>query len=344
MDGCRIAVIGATGAVGRVFLDILQERKFPYNSLRLCASRRSVGKKLTVGGNEHLIEEATPELLGEVDIAFISANGEVSRALAPVAVEQGALVIDDSAAFRMQADVPLVVPEVNADDLGEHHGIVSIPNCSTTPLVMVLKPLIEHTPVRRVVADTYQSVSGTGSAAMEELRVQSGDVLEGRATELSTYPHQIAFNALPHIEPFTPNGYTREEMKMLEETRKILHEPDLVVSATCVRVPVMVSHSEAVHIEFSEPVGASSVRDILEAAPGIAVVDDPEASVYPMPINAAGKDEVFVGRIRQDISHPNGIAMWIVSDNLRKGAALNALQIAEEVLSRELLPTPVRRG
>ncbi len=344
MDGCRIAVIGATGAVGRVFLDILQERKFPYSSLRLCASRRSVGKKLIVGGNEHLIEEATPELLGEVDIAFISASGEVSRALAPVAVEQGALVIDDSAAFRMQAEVPLVVPEVNADDLEQHHGIVSIPNCSTTPLVMVLKPLIEHTPVRRVVADTYQSVSGTGSAAMEELRVQSGDVLEGRATEPSTYPHQIAFNALPHIEPFTPNGYTREEMKMLEETRKILHEPDLAVSATCVRVPVMVSHSEAVHVEFSEPVDASAVRDILEAAPGITVVDDPEASVYPMPINAAGEDEVFVGRIRQDISHPNGIAMWIVSDNLRKGAALNALQIAEEVLSRELLPTPVRRG
>ena len=342
VDTCRVAVIGATGAVGSVFLRILEERNFPASSIRLCASRRSIGKKLRVDGQELTVEEATPQLLSEVDIAFISASGDVSRELAPIAVQQGALVIDDSSVFRMDADVPLVVPEVNADDLRDHNGIVAIPNCSTTPLVMVLKPLNDVNPVRRVIADTYQSVSGTGAAAVEELRVQSGQVLEGRATEPTEYPHQIAFNALPHIEPFQENGYTREEMKMLNETRKILHTPDLAVSATCIRVPVMVSHSEALHIEFTDPISPAEVRNILSGFPGVSVLDDPQSNVYPMPIKAEGKDEVLVGRIRQDISHPNGIAMWIVSDNLRKGAALNALQIAEEVLSRKLLPVGSR--
>ena len=342
VDTCRVAVIGATGAVGSVFLRILEERNFPASSIRLCASRRSIGKKLRVDGQELTVEEATPQLLSEVDIAFISASGDVSRELAPIAVQQGALVIDDSSVFRMDADVPLVVPEVNADDLRDHNGIVAIPNCSTTPLVMVLKPLNDVNPVRRVIADTYQSVSGTGAAAVEELRVQSGQVLEGRATEPTEYPHQIAFNTLPHIEPFQENGYTREEMKMLNETRKILHTPDLAVSATCIRVPVMVSHSEALHIEFTDPISPAEVRKILSGFPGVSVLDDPQSNVYPMPIKAEGKDEVLVGRIRQDISHPNGIAMWIVSDNLRKGAALNALQIAEEVLSRKLLPVGSR--
>ena len=343
VNDCRIAVIGATGAVGRVFLDILQEREFPYSSLRLCASSRSAGRMLSVGGREIEVEEATPELLGEVDIAFISASGQVSQEVAPVAVERGALVIDDSAAFRMDAGVPLVVPEVNADDLQCHRGIVSIPNCSTTPLVMVLKPLMRLSPIKRVVVDTYQSVSGTGAAAMEELRVQSGEILAGRPASPSVYPHQIAFNALPHIEPFTPNGYTREEVKMVNETRKILHEPGMAVSATCVRVPVMAGHSEALHVEFADPLDEAEARDVLAAAPGIRVMDDPGANVYPMPIEAAGKDDVHVGRIRRDMSHPSGIAMWIVSDNLRKGAALNALQIAEEVLRRGLLFAPGRR-
>ena len=340
MGTCRIAVIGATGAVGRVFLSILEERGFPASSVRLCASRRSVGRRLRVNGQELEVEEPTSRLLGEVDIAFISASSEVSRQLAPIAVEQGALVIDDSSAFRMEADVPLVVPEVNADDLEGHRGIVSIPNCSTTPLVMVLKALRDINPVSRVVADTYQSVTGTGTAAMEELRTQSTDVLEGRAFQPSAYPHQIAFNALPHIEPFLANGYTREEMKMRDETRKILHDPGLAVSATCVRVPVMVGHSVAAHIEFTHPISAEEVREVLAGCPGVKVLDDPQSDLYPMPIEAAGKDEVFVGRIRQDISHPTGIALWIVSDNLRKGAALNALQIAEEVLARELLLAP----
>ena len=343
MDACRIAVIGATGAVGRTFLRILEERGFPASSVRLCASERSFGQKLTVNGQELTVEEATPRLLGEVDIAFISANGSVSRELAPIAVREGALVIDDSSAFRMEPEVPLVVPEVNADDLERHRGIVAIPNCSTTPLVMVLRPLHDVNAIKRVVADTYQSVSGTGAAAVEELRTQSGQALKGQRVEPSVYPHQVAFNALPQVEAFTDNGYTTEEMKMVHETRKILHLPELPVSATCVRVPVMVSHSEAVHLEFTHPISPREVREVLSGFPGVKVLDDPESNLYPTPIDAAGKDDVFVGRIRQDLSHPSGIAMWIVSDNLRKGAALNALQIAEEVLSRDLLVASRRK-
>ena len=337
MDACSIAVIGATGAVGRIFLDILEERNFPTKDIRLCASERSVGKKLKVKGKEIEVELATPQLFSEVDIVFISASTAVSREMAPIAARQGALVIDDSSAFRMEPDVPLVVPEVNGDDIAGHKGIISIPNCSTTPLVMVLKPLMDVNPVRRVIVDTYQSVSGTGAAAVEELRVQSRQVLDGQAVEPKEYPHQIAFNALPHIEPFQENGYTNEEMKMLNETRKILHAPDIAVSATCVRVPVTVSHSESVHVEFENPISPEEVREILAGFPGIVVLDDPQSNVYPMPVDAAGRDEVFVGRIRSDISHPNGIAMWIVSDNLRKGAATNALQIAEEAMKRGLI-------
>ncbi|MCI0440763.1 MAG: aspartate-semialdehyde dehydrogenase [Chloroflexi bacterium] len=342
MDACRIAVIGATGAVGQVFLRLLEERDFPASEIRLCASKRSVGKRLKVKGEELTVEETTPELLGQVDIAFISANGDVSRAFAPLAAERGALAIDDSSAFRMNPDVPLVVPEVNADDLEWHRGIVAIPNCSTTPLAMVLKALNGVNRIRRVIADTYQSVSGTGTAAVEELKAQSRQTLEGQDVTAEVYPHPIAFNALPHIEPFQDNGYTREEMKMLHETRKILHEPELMVSATCIRVPVMVCHSEAVHIEFSQPISPGEAREILSDFPGIKVMDDPSSNVYPMPIQAAGRDEVFVGRIREDITLPGtGIVIWLVCDNLRKGAALNAIQIAEEVLRRDILPARV---
>ena len=330
--------------MGRVFLRILEERSFPATSIRLCASKRSWGKRLTVGGRELVVEEATPELFGDVDIVFISASSDISRELAPIAVQQGALAVDDSSAFRMDTEVPLVVPEVNGGDLEGHRGIVAIPNCSTTPLVMVLKPLNDVCPVRRVVVDTYQSVSGTGAAAMEELRSQSGPALKGQKVESNAYPHQIAFNVLPHIEPFLDNGYTREEMKMVHETRKILHLPELAVSATCARVPVMVGHSEAIHIEFTRPVRASEVRETLSAASGVKVLDDPASNVYPMAIEAEGRDEVFVGRIRDDVSSPNGVAMWVVSDNLRKGAALNAIQIAEEVLQKNLLLAGTRRA
>ena len=337
MNSCKIAVVGATGAVGQVFLDIAEQRNFPIDEIRLCASTRSVGKKIKFKSQDISVELCTPEVLDEVDFAFISASGDVSREIAPLAAKHGTVAIDDSSAFRMDSDVPLVVPEVNAEDLNEHKGIVAIPNCSTTPLVMVLNPLLKKSAVRRVVVDTFQSVTGTGAAALGEMKQQSKAVLDNSPVTTKEYPHQIAFNVLPHIEPFQENGYTREEMKMLYETQKILHDSSILVSATCVRVPVAVSHSEAIHIEFKDPVSPQEVTEMLENETGIKVVDDPFADVYPMPIDAAGGDDVLVGRIRKDISHPNGIAMWVVCDNLRKGAALNAIQIAEEMMKRDVV-------
>ncbi len=344
MRPCNIAVVGATGAVGRVFLEILEQRNFPAKSIRLFASERSAGKQISVNGQPITVEKAGLDSFRDVDIAFISASGDVSRELASLAVRNGALVIDDSSAFRMDPTVPLVVPEVNVRDLESHRGIVSIPNCSTTPLVMVLYALHKVNPVKRVIVDTYQSVSGTGAAAVEELKVQGAQALASKRTEPQVYPHQIAFNLIPHIEQFLDNGYTKEEWKMIEETRKIMHEPDIAISATCVRVPVNICHSEAVHIEFANPILADEARESLSHSPGICVLDEPKMNLYPMPIDAAGKDAVFVGRIRQDASHPKGLALWVVSDNLRKGAALNAIQIAEEILSRELLLAPGRRS
>ncbi len=337
MNECSIAIVGATGAVGQVFLDILEERDFPLKSVRLCASERSVGKKLKLRGEEIEVELATPELLSEVDFAFIAASTAVSRELAPMAAENGAIAIDDSSAFRMQDDVPLVVPEVNGDDLDYHNGIVSIPNCTTTPLVMALKPLHEQNAVKRVIAATYQSVTGTGAAAAQELRDQAGDILAGGEPNVEIYPHRIAFNVLPHVEPFWDNGYTNEEMKMQNETRKIMHAPDIKVSSTCVRVPVFISHSEAVNVEFTDAISPGEAREILASSPGVRVVDDPGANVYPTPIKAEYRDDVLVGRIREDIALDNGIAMWLSCDNLRKGAALNSIQIAEEILERDLL-------
>jgi aspartate-semialdehyde dehydrogenase len=330
-------LIGATGAVGQVFLSILEERSFPASDIRLCASERSFGKKIKVRGEKLIVEEATPQLLSEVDFVFISASGSVSRQMAPLAVDQGAIVIDKSSAFRMDPTVPLVVPEINPGDLHDHHGIIASPNCTTTPMVMALKPLNEANPAKRIVAASYQSVTGTGASAGEELLAQSRDVLDGKDASMNVYPHQIAFNVLPHVEEFLENGYTTEEMKMQNETRKILHAPDLKVSTTCVRVPVMVSHAEAINVEFTDPISPGEVREILSTMPGVRVVDDPQANVYPMPVQSEGEDDVFVGRIRKDISLDNGIAMWLTCDNLRKGAALNAIQIAEEMLARNLL-------
>ena len=325
MSECKIALIGATGAVGQVFLRILEERNFPASDIRLCASERSFGKKIKVRGEKLIVEEATPQLLSEVDFVFISASGSVSRQIAPLADDQGAIVIDKSSAFRMDPTVPLVVPEINPGDLHDHHGIIASPNCTTTPLVMALKPLNEANPAKRIVAASYQSVTGTGASAGEELLAQSRDVLDGKDAIMNVYPHQIAFNVLPHVEEFLENGYTTEEMKMQNETRKILHAPDLKVSTTCVRV------------EFTDPISPGEVREILSTMPGVRVVDDPQANVYPMPVQSEGEDDVFVGRIRKDISLDNGIAMWLTCDNLRKGAALNAIQIAEEMLARNLL-------
>ncbi|MBI2873090.1 MAG: aspartate-semialdehyde dehydrogenase [Chloroflexi bacterium] len=337
MNGPTVVVVGVTGAVGRVFLQVLAERRFPVGELRLCASSRSAGKELSVNGERLRVQETTPDSFRGADLVFISVSSGISRKLAPIAVEAGAVVIDDSSAFRMEPTVPLVVPEINADDVEWHQGILSIPNCSTTQMVMALYPLHRANPIKRVIVDSYQSVSGTGAAAMEELRVQSRQVLEGEPTKAEKYPHQIAFSVLPHIEPFLENGYTREEWKMLEETRKIMHAPEIAVSATCVRVPVLVGHSEAVHVEFTHPMTPAEARELLAAFPGVRVVDDPANNTYPMPIDCVGSDDVLVGRIRQDASHPNGLAMWVVSDNLRKGAATNALQIAEEVVKRGLL-------
>lgn len=330
----RVVIVGATGAVGKAALAVLEEREFPMDGLRLTASRRSIGKRVAFRGGEIAVEETTPQLFGESDIAFISANDEVSREMAAAAKAQGCVVIDDSGVWRMDPDVPLVVPEVNASDIEAHRGILAIPNCSTTPLAMVLDALRRISPVRRVVAATYQSVSGTGAAAMTELDQQSRDVLAGRAARAEQYPRQIAFNLLPHIGSFGENAYTSEEVKMLHETRKILHEPELPVTATCVRVPVQVCHSEALNIEFEHPVSPAEARRALADYPGIAVVDDPAGGAYPTPIDGAGRDEVFVGRIREDAGLPSALALWLVSDNLRKGAATNAVQIAEEIVRR----------
>ncbi len=333
----NIAVVGAAGVVGQEFIKILLERRFPVASLKLLATSRSAGKRMMVGEQELVVEETTPKSFEGSDLVFISASGAASREYCPMVAKLGAVAIDDSSAWRMDPQVPLVVPEINADDVEWHKGILAIPNCSTTPIVMVLWPLHRVNAVKRITAATYQSVSGTGRLAVEELNVQSKAVLEGKNVVPHVYPHQIAFNVLPEIDVFRDDGYTKEEWKMMAETRKIMHDESIAISATCVRAPIFVSHSAAVHVEFSRPWSADDVRDILSQAPGVAVQDDPSVSLYPQPWTATGQDDVFVGRIRQDSSHPNGMVFWIVSDNLRKGAATNAIQIAEELVTRNLI-------
>ncbi len=331
-----VAVIGATGAVGRESLDILEERRFPLETLRLFASKRSAGESLSCQGREWTIEELTPRgPFQGIDFAFISATDAVSREYGPRLGEAGVVVIDDSAVFRMDADVPLVVPEVNAramDSAGRR--IIAIPNCTTTPLVMVLKPLHEAATIKRVVVTTFQSVSGTGAAAMAELLDQTKALLSFKEVKAEVYPHQIAFNCLPHIGSFGEGGDCSEETKIVNETRKILEAPGMRITATTVRVPVMRCHSEAVNIETERPLKPNEARALLSATPGVIVFDDPVRKLYPMPLDAAGKDEVFVGRIREDHSVANGLNLWLVSDNLRKGAALNAVQIAEALIAK----------
>jgi aspartate-semialdehyde dehydrogenase len=333
----NIAVVGATGAVGREFLGILDDHSLPISNLKLLASRRSVGTKLSVRGQDIEVEEAKPNSFNNVDFAFISANSSISRQLGPEAVKCGAVVIDDSSAFRMQTNVPLVVPEVNGSDVEWHQGIISIPNCSTTPLVMAIHPLVQSNVVKRVIVNTYQSVSGAGGAAINELREQSIALINNKEYPPEALSQQIAFNLFPQIGNFLPSGYTDEEEKMINETRKILHQESLGVSATCVRVPVYVCHSESVHLEFEKPIDLNEARDLLSQMPGVVVCDADDPENYPMPGELAGTNDVYIGRIRQDRALPNGIAMWLVSDNLRKGAALNAIQIAEEVINRNSL-------
>ena len=331
----HIAVVGATGAVGTEFLNILKDHYTGLPQLTLLASARSAGNTIEVNGEAVVIQEATPESFEGVDIAFISVSSEISLDLAPHAVKAGAIVIDDSSAFRMDDTVPLVVPEVNGDDCKWHEGIISIPNCSTTPLVMVLQALRELSEITRVTASTYQSVSGAGSAAMNALTSESTDLINDK--DVNTDKDQIGFNVIPRIDDFLDNGYTKEEQKMIDESKKILHLPNLPVSATCARVPVYISHSEAVHIEFENSVNLKDVHSQLNNFPGITVMDDPKRDIYPMPYDIEGKDDVYVGRIRKDTSVDNGIVLWIVSDNLRKGAALNSLQIAETLVKSELV-------
>jgi aspartate-semialdehyde dehydrogenase len=333
----NVAIVGATGLVGQEFIRILHQRHFPIKELRLLASGRSSGKRISFGERSIEVQETTNQSFRGVDIALFSSGAEASLHFAPIAAKAGAVVIDNSAAWRMDPSVPLVVPEVNPGDCAQHHGIIANPNCSTIQMVVALNPLHRANPIKRIVVDTYQSVSGTGSAAVEELSSQTRLILDNRNAIPHVYPHQIAFNMLPEIDVFLDNAYTKEEMKMVNETRKIMHAPDIAISATCVRVPVFNAHSEAIHVEFEEPMRVEVAREILAAAPGVKVLDDPSISLYPMPWEVAGQDEVFVGRVRQDNSHPNGLAMWVVGDNLRKGAALNAVQIAETMVERGLL-------
>jgi aspartate-semialdehyde dehydrogenase len=331
-DSYVVAVVGATGAVGEEMVLILEERDFPVKELRLFASERSIGKKIEFRNREIPVETLNEDSFKGVDIALFSAGAERSKIWAPVAVKSGCVVIDNSSQWRMEPDVPLVVPEVNPHDLKWHKGIIANPNCSTIQMVVALKPIHDVAKIKRIVVTTFQSVSGTGKKAMDELLQQTTDLLNFREIKCNVYPHQIAFNVLPHIDKFLDNGYTKEEMKMVNETRKIMGDPSIRVTATTVRVPVFRCHSESVNIETEKKLSANEVRAILAGAPGVIVFDAPEKNVYPLPIYVAGKDEVYVGRIREDESIPNGINMWIVADNLRKGAALNAVQIAERLI------------
>ena len=329
----NIAVVGATGAVGRVFLNILEQRAFPVNHLKLLASRRSAGARIQVAGQEFEVQETTEDSFRNIDFAFISAGASVSRRFVPAAVNSGAVAIDKSSAYRMDPAVPLVVPEINGQDVEDHRGIIATPNCSTIQMVMALYPLHRVNPIRRVIVDTYQAASGAGAAAVQELTDQAGAMLTGAPSHANAMPHTLAFNLFPHIDDFLDDGYSKEEEKMINETRKILHDPYMGISATCVRVPVYTCHSEAVHLEFEHPMDPAEAAQLLDEMPGVTVFRD----CYPMPLDLAGTDDVYVGRIRRDPSIDNGLALWIVADNLRKGAALNALQIAEEVVRRDCL-------
>lgn len=337
MKDYTVAIVGATGAVGQEIASILAERNFPVSTLVPLASKRSAGKKIVFRGKEYTVQETLPSSFAGVDLAFFCAGTKVSRELAPEAAKAGCVVIDNSNAFRMDPEVPLVVPEVNPEDMEGHKGIIANPNCSTIQMVVVLKPLHDFKPIKRVVVSTYQAVSGTGLEAMEELTQQCKDILAGNQTRAEVYPYQIAFNILPHIDVFDETGYTLEEWKMVRETKKIMGDESIAVTATTVRVPVYRSHSEAINIETEGRITPAQAREILAQAPGVEVVDAPEELQYPLPLLAAGKDEVFVGRIREDFTISNGLNLWVVADNLRKGAALNAVQIAETLVEKGLV-------
>jgi aspartate-semialdehyde dehydrogenase len=329
----KVAVVGATGAVGRELVLVLEQRNFKLDELRLLASERSAGLKIPFEGENLSVEPLEEKKFDGVDLAFFCVESDISKRYIPSAIERGALVIDKSSAFRLKPDVPLVVPEVNFGSIGNSR-LIANPNCSTIILVVAVAPLARKFGIRRIVVCTYQAASGAGAAAMSELRNQTEEVLKGNELRPIVFPHPIAFNLFPHIDSFLENGYTKEEMKMVDETKKILGDERLLISATCVRVPVMRAHSEAVHIELERKASVEEVREVLRNAESVSLLDEPEKNIYPTPLFASGKDEVFVGRIRRDIALKNGIAMWVVSDQLRKGAVLNAVQIAERIFGK----------
>ena len=343
--GFHVAVVGATGAVGKQMIQTLENRKFPISQLTLLSSARSAGTKVIVNGMEYTVQEAKPESFKGVDIALFSAGGSVSKALAPHAVKHGAICVDNTSAFRMDENVPLVVPEVNEKDLLNHNGIIANPNCSTIQMVVALEPVRQKFGLNKVIVSTYQAVSGSGAVAIEELTEQSKAILNNEPFEPKVLPvkgdkkhYQIAFNAIPQIDVFQENGFTYEEMKMINETKKIMHAEELHVAATCVRIPVSVGHAESVYFEIeNEGVAAQDIKDLLKDAPGVVLQDDPGNQIYPMPADCVGSTDVFVGRIRKDLDVEKGFHLWVVSDNLLKGAAWNSVQIAESLIKLGLV-------
>ncbi len=328
----HVAVVGATGAVGIEMIKTLENRNFPVGKLTLLASARSVGKKLMFRGEEYTVNELTKNSFSGIDIALFSAGGSISKEFAPIAARAGCIVIDNSSAFRMEEKGPLVIPEINASDVKTHEGIIANPNCTTAVTLMALYPLHRAFSVKRIFASSYQAVSGTGAKAIEELRRQIEQSVNGKHTTKEVYPHQIAFNVLPHVDSFLPSGYTKEEMKMENEGRKIMHHPAFRASVTCVRVPVYRAHSIAVNAEFDKPVTVESARAVLSKAPGLQVIDEPSKNMYPLPLYQAEQYDCAVGRLRRDCALDNGLAFWVSGDQLLKGAALNAVQIAEELM------------
>jgi len=333
----NVAILGATGAVGTELLALLDERGFPLANLKLLASERSSGKAIAFAGKELIIEAVTESSFDDIDIVLASAGGSISKKWLPIAAKAGAVSIDNSSAFRMNPEVPLIVPEVNPEAAALHKGIIANPNCTTILMAVAIYPLHQVQPIQRIVAATYQSASGAGARAMEEVKVQSQAILNDEPAVAEVLPYPLAFNLFPHNSPMTDNFYCEEEMKMVNETRKIFGDPDIRITATCVRVPVLRAHSESLNLEFAHPFSPDKAREILAAASGVKLVEDFSKNYFPMPIDASGKDDVLVGRIRQDISHPNGLELWLCGDQIRKGAALNAVQIAELLIAKALL-------
>jgi aspartate-semialdehyde dehydrogenase len=333
----RVAILGATGAVGTELLELLESRNFPVSDLKLLASERSAGSTLPFRGQKLTVEAVTAKSFLDIDLVFASAGASISRAWVETAIGAGAVMIDNSSAFRMDKNVPLIVPEVNPQAAANHRGVIANPNCTTILMSVAVYPLHQVQPIQRIVAATYQSASGAGARAMEEVKTQAQSILNGEEPKAELFPYPLAFNLFPHNSKLNEQGYCEEEMKMVNETRKIFGEDSLRITATCVRVPVLRAHSEAINLEFEHPFSVSQAREILSQAPGVKLVEDWEANYFPMPIDASGKDEVLVGRIRQDLSNPNGLELWLCGDQIRKGAALNAVQIAELLIERNLL-------